>query len=260
VRTKHVAFLALILLLPWVSACTESGAMPVTVLGGGVTAAGGYSCPSATYLSHYDMDHGTGTNYLCENDGGADLQGTQSGGTISASYGQSGNGFRSQAKDTYVEFVSDAEDICDKDVGTVWMSVRLDTLASDSSIWEFVYDATNQMSMSVRADGKIQFYYCANSVSDGIRSDATFAIADSNWYRIGASWDNTVGTGSSSATVGVAAWKEDTNEEFGTWQGTPDAMAIGENASVNSQNFTGQDISIDNVRCIGSYQAADPGV
>jgi len=47
-RTKHVAFLALILLLPWLSACTESGAMPVTMLGGGVPAAGEGACTSGT--------------------------------------------------------------------------------------------------------------------------------------------------------------------------------------------------------------------
>ena len=41
-RTKHVAFLALILLLPWLSACTESEAwMSPVLLGGGVTAGGG---------------------------------------------------------------------------------------------------------------------------------------------------------------------------------------------------------------------------
>ena len=47
-RTKHVAFLALILLLPWLSTCTESGAMPVTMLGGDVTAAGEGACTSGT--------------------------------------------------------------------------------------------------------------------------------------------------------------------------------------------------------------------
>ena len=45
VRTKHVAFLALILLLPWVSACTESDAMNALTFGGSVpAAAGGPSC------------------------------------------------------------------------------------------------------------------------------------------------------------------------------------------------------------------------
>ena len=44
-RTKHVAFLALILLLPWVSACTESEAwMSPVMLGGGVPVAGGGDC------------------------------------------------------------------------------------------------------------------------------------------------------------------------------------------------------------------------
>ena len=68
-RTKHVAFLALILLLPWLSACTESGAMPITMLGGGVTAAG----PAPTYIfeenfaGSTDCYSGDGTYQTCDN-------------------------------------------------------------------------------------------------------------------------------------------------------------------------------------------------
>ena len=48
VRTKHVAFLALILLLLWVSACTESEAMNTCFIGGGVPVAAGESEEACT--------------------------------------------------------------------------------------------------------------------------------------------------------------------------------------------------------------------
>ena len=59
-RTKHVAFLALILLLPWLSACTESGAMPVTMLGGGVTAA---RCADSSCTGFLICQNFEGTGY-----------------------------------------------------------------------------------------------------------------------------------------------------------------------------------------------------
>ena len=93
-RTKHVAFLALILLLPWLSACTESGAMPVTMLGGGVTAAGPaepdpdvyYECEDnaatativATYGSNGAITNGGGSNLTEDNTSTTSFAGSRS--------------------------------------------------------------------------------------------------------------------------------------------------------------------------------------
>ena len=68
VRTKHVAFLALILLLPWVSACTESDAMNALTLGGSAPVDCG-ACGLATTLGdvrNTDFDTATTAWYATQ--------------------------------------------------------------------------------------------------------------------------------------------------------------------------------------------------
>lgn len=231
-------------------------------IGGKPPPTGGGSCPSATYMTDYTMDYTDETKTACITNGDSTKDsGEPVGVAVSSSYGESGNGAQLTDSNEYIEFVVTGEDMADKDTGTIWMSVRVQTMTENCSMFEFAYDTSNVFSLVLRTDSKIQFYYEAGGADASKRStDATLTIGASTWHRIGISWDSTAGTGSLSVQIDAGGWAEDTNEGFGVWAGTPDALAIGENDAASGQNWAGEEIWIDNVRVFSTYQAADPGV
>ena len=266
VRTKHVAFLALILLLPWLSACTESGAMPITMLGGGVTAAVGSTvdnCPDATYEMAYNGDCTSGADYVCYESGSDSEQGATQDATVSTSDVQF------SAQDDWLKFTVTGDFTSGLgDEGTLFLTVYFtnegDADVEENAVIEYWNDASNFVEVYVDTNGKMGGMHRGGGGSLQLVQTGFGSIGNDTWYRCGYSWQIGADTGGvhsikcAAQQTALADWSSEVEEieDLDTWPDDADTFAIGEENRSRAVNDI--PVHVKDIFLLTGYQSADP--
>lgn len=211
------------------------------------------SCPSGTYKFAWNGDYSGDTDKGCFNSGGSTKDGTQTNGTIGASYGQSGNGFRKTANDQNIKWAVSSDDGFDDEVGSLYVSAKITDDGTDTEIvlFEAGGDASNYFKLAITADRHL---ICAHRTGGSTTTaSSTDTITEGSFVRLGCAWN--AATDKVSVKVGAGTWKDN---ESGTVSpsGTDfTTIGIGESSLGGTENDT---TDIDDVFVIGTYEGTDP--
>jgi len=215
------------------------------------------TCPSGTYLFAWNGDYGSDKDKGCFTSGASQKDGTQSGGTLSATYGQTGVGFGLTANDQYVTWAISGNDGIDPDVGTMWLDVYLPavsiTPAKQIIVFECFADGSNHLSLGIRALGGLFGFYEGTSTGKTV---TTSTLGVEGWNRVAYSWSRSGAeeTHKHSVKLNAEAWIEDV-EPLGTWAVSATSITIGEKDIGITHSDT---VYIDDVYVLAGYQTAHP--
>ncbi len=214
-------------------------------------AAAAPSCPSGTYLFAWNGDYGTDTDKGCFTSGGVVKDGTQSGGTLSATYGRTLVGMGITASDQYMTWTVTGGDGINVTDGTLWMDIYVDdvTPTAEITLFESYLDADNYIKLVYTAPGGLTGTYRGNGIGKLVPDTEDMVIG---WNTVGYSWQRT-GTDKHSVKMNASAWVEET--ESAIFEGTPTSITIGENLSGGAHTDV---FYIDNVYILTGYQTAHP--
>ena len=204
-------------------------------------------CPTGTYLLAWNGDYTSDTDKGCFASGASTKDGTQTGGTLSASYGQVGVGYRKTAGNQYVSWAISSDDGFNDTVGTMWASAKV---TSDGSRTDAIvlhsYISGCDIRLIVVADNRIEGYYTGSQTVY-----STDTLTPGTWTRIAYAWDDT--NNLHAVKIGAGAWAE-ASEALTSCSVQPTSFKIG-TPITGTESDT---IDIDNVYVLGTYQAADP--
>ena len=222
------------------------------------------SCPSGTYLFAWDGDHTDGSLVGCKNSGASTVTGTNTSGTISSSYGETGNGIQFTANNQHLIFPVSSEDLIDQDTGTVWMDLYInETTVPDSPVfWEAVNfaDAYNyKLKLTFYTSEYVTGKYKAGTTEQTTGGSAA-PVTLQTYIRIAYSWDSPNGR-HCILVCGVdgtdcSTWDDTDIETLDTWVGNAiDRFTLGEDATGGGSS---SEYWLDNVYSLSGYQTAHP--
>lgn len=211
------------------------------VVGLGGTGAGG---GAATYLSMWDGDQGDSD--VLEYGTSSTVDGTVTGGTIGTDYGQTANGYRKTAHNQRILWTVASDAQMKDDVGTVWLSIRPGTIASNTMIFEAYNGASEILYIRVDAAGTITATYRGTGVT------STDTVTVSQWNRVGYAYD--AASNKHSIKIGSGSWKED-SESITDMTEAMSTVLVGEYAAGGTETTT---VDIDDLYIMSTYQEADP--
>ncbi len=211
-----------------------------------------------SYAIRWNGDHATDTSYADLRSGAASLDGAVTGTVeINGSYGQVGNGLRVTTNNEYVLWALSGADTIDRNVATVWFSIKTDVsedFTADATFWESYIASTDYIRIVIRSsDEKLSLTTKGNNTTESYSSSS--AVNTGNWIRIAVSWN--IGTAKVACYDGVSdSWNESSSSTYTKSVTVFDEFVLGENSAGGS--FT-ENIYLDNVYLVnGDYQAADP--
>ena len=222
--------------------------------------AGGGDCPTGAYLSYWDGDHTSGTNYICTN-GGINIKNGNQNGTIEigTTYGQDSTvGVRINSVNESLSWAISGRDLLNEETGTMWFSVYFPN-SSRAGAAQFIEansgNSANFLYALSLVNGRVIFGYRGYSTGAvDVVSGINDRVSTRTWTRVGCSWDRP--NSRLSVKVGNGPWTEIVRTLV-QWSAPASELHIGEESS---QSPLADIYYIDDVIVFSDYQASDPGL
>jgi hypothetical protein len=241
---KKIFILLCFYLLPFVA----SADVGVNYYGGGQGSTAG--CASETYLFNWDGNYLGDTDKGCFTNGGANKDGTQSGGTLVT--GQ----FTVTAHNEYVTWTVTGSDGFDSDGNmTVYVQVNIDTVtaAERMSVFESYKDANHSFNVIIMEDRTLRCRWEGDG--SAFTSDSGSSISEETDVWVGCSMD-IAGDELSASINGGSSWDDDV-DAITTWSQDAVNVVIGEKDAETGNSFDDTGI-VKEVYVLSGHKTAKP--
>lgn len=222
----------------------------------GAVASGGVvsSCPVGTYIFSWGGEWPSDVDKSCDNSADvAGVNGTITGSpVISVTEGEGGAdvALTANAANEYLSWPSSGARIDINGAQTLWVRVYISaTHTGDTRIFEALYDATNIIHVTIKADLQILGTHRIGGTAPNAYGAA---IASGTWVDIAYTWDR---QNQDHAVNSVGTWDEDVNELSSTDGSDITAIKVG--AVVFSMG-DGEYVKVTKFAIVSGYKAAKP--
>lgn len=265
---KNILIVLLIALCAITTYKIANSRMNVMIVGGGgatpatTTAANDACGDDMAYTSLWNGEYADHTDYMCVSNTFSDGE-LESTAAIDSAYAQgTGYGLRTTANNMSLQFTDIDPALVDKDLGTVWMSIKVPApgeppnVEDDTTIFEVTDGTTNNYVWLVIKDDDeyISGYYRGNTGAiEGQQGNDAIVVDGTTWNRVAYTWDRV--SSIHCVQVGTNGWDCSSTDTLDEWSASLTKVVIGED---DLGSTTTQTVYYDNVYILSTYQAADP--
>lgn len=252
---KNWLVLLLILLTPWsmgytVAICTKS-------------AGGSNDCVTAgctgTYKLCWTGDYSGDTDKGCINSGATTKDGTVTGLTINATYGQSGNGALADTTGDRILYTRTGSDEINTDEGTMKCAIKVPSLSSTNYLFGTNYDQYSRIVLSILSNREIKGWHVGSSgnivsvVSNNVDGDcaSSITVPTNTWTNVYLAWSKS--SNQIAVKIGANNWCNDgDSDSVASLVNAPTTVGFGDVGSIGLVDY----YYMDDCKVSGTYKDA----